>query len=402
MRLTVLSLLAAAGLAACGPANFDLPGSDAAAYAEDYPYYAEFCALSQVKKMADAGAEVLGGIGGHAVFYLHGACRVEGAGYPVLQLCPGQPTDGVGVSMNEHFRNAKWVATPGRAFFFNGVRERGGLTRAGYERTQAQAKRLGIYDGVAFHEAVYADMPASWTRRDWQYEVSASTDYAVSMGRGRYCARVPATAPQMARMVAFLNTENAPYRAGAEFRWSLLRDNCIHLAHNALAAAGFWEPLATHQPWLPALLSLPTPRNEFINVMKRGSAPLPRDPAALLQDASAARALQQFGVLPMGPGTQADAHGPQAPNAVYRTDVKLILYDEEIVARYRTAQRRIFSEPRHFDPAANRAHVAHAASAVLAQRKPLSWWQAQGGTGATPEFAAAYAQFYAYVERITE
>ena len=401
MPVRFLTLLAALWLSACSVANFDLsgaaPGSD---HGPLPPFFAEFCALSQIKKKADAGAEVMGGIGGHAVFYLHGACRVEGAGYPVLQICAGDaPVDGVGLSMNEHFQNAKWVATPGRAFFYDGVTSDAGLTRAGYDHTQAEAKRLGIYDGVAFHETVYDAMPPGWSRRDWQYEVSASTDYGISMGRGRYCARVPVTRLQMARMVAFLNIQNAPHRAGAEFRWSVFRDNCIHLAHNALAVAGFWDEWPINRPMLLAMLSFPVPRNEFVNIVRRANEPLPQDPAAVLRDPAARRGLLEFGVLPASPGVLAVAHPPQRPNALYDTDVKLIFFDDPVFGAYQSRFDRIFATPRYHDLRANRSYYTAAYAEVLAKRRPLAWWQGPGGYGRSPDFAAVYEQFYALVER---
>lgn len=397
-----LALLAALWLSACGTANFDLPGTGGGdGYARLHPYYAEFCALSEIKKKPSAGAEIRGGIGGHAVFYLHGACRVEGAGYPVLQVCPGEaPADGVGLSMNQHFRNAKWVATPGRTFFYEGAAPgAAGLTQTAYERTQAEAKRLGIYDGIEFHGAAYAAMPPGWSRRDWQYEVSASTDYAVGMGRGRYCARVAATPAQMERMVAFLNGQNAMHRAGPAFQWSVFRDNCIHLAHNALAAAGFWDEWPTNQPVLLAMLSFPVPRNEFVNVVRRANAALPADPMTVFRDPAARRALLEFGVLPTAPGALASSHPPQRPNAVYDTDVGLIFFDDPVVGAYQGWFDRIFATPRFHDMDANEAHFTTAYASALARRRPLSWWRAAHREGASAEFAAVYERFYALVER---
>ena len=150
MRLRSRFVLLLAGwvllqLGACAPVRFDVPGaSNEAAFVAAHPLYAEYCALSQIKKKPGFGADIRGEIGGHAVFYLNGACRVEQAHYPLLRLCdPGEP-DGVGLSMNAHFRNAKWVATPGRDFFFNGGLAPGtAVTHAAYEavRTEAPAPR---------------------------------------------------------------------------------------------------------------------------------------------------------------------------------------------------------------------------------------------------------------------
>jgi hypothetical protein len=361
MRADRLGCLAAAlWLNACAVESFERPGaSDEAAYSTAHPYYAEFCALSQIKKKPGFGADIRGEIGGHAVFYLNGACRVKGARYPLLRVCDGSagaPPDGVGLSMNEHFSNAKWVATPGRGFFFHGnLPADAPVTRQTYAAVQDEAKRLGIYDGVVFHEKVFADMPPGWRREDWQYEVSVATDYAISLGRGRFCARVPVDRPAMGRMVEFLNAENAPYRSGAEvFRWSVFRDNCIHLAHNALAAAGLWDEWRTHRPLLLAMLDFPVPKNEFVNLMRRTNDALPLRPDGL--DAAARRSLLRAGTLPTIPGALAEARPPQRPNAVYDTELKLIFYDEPNFGPYQGWFDAIWREPRYHDARANLEH----------------------------------------------
>ena len=45
-------------------------------------------------------------------------------------------------------------------------------------------------------------MPAGTSKRDYMYELSISTDYAVNFGRDRYCARVPMQREQMQRLRA--------------------------------------------------------------------------------------------------------------------------------------------------------------------------------------------------------
>jgi len=344
-------LLAALWTAGCAVISFDLPGAagDEAAYVARHPYYAEFCALSQIKKKRGYGADIRGEIGGHAVFYLNGACRVAGLGYPVLEVCdgaPGQPPDGVGLSMNAHFMNAKWVATPGREFFFHGgLAPDAPLTRDGYVRVQRQAKRLGIYEGIAFHPEAFDVMPPGWRgletepglqEEDAKYEVSVATDYAISLGRGRYCARVPASRAQVAAMVAFLNEQNAPYRSGAQvFEWSVFTDNCIHLAHNALAAAGLWAPWRINRPFLVSVFDFPVPRNEFVNLMRRTNDLGLVDLASAYRDPDARRSLMTYGRLPAQPGALAEAQGPQRPNEVYETELKLIFTTTRCSARIR-------------------------------------------------------------------
>jgi len=395
------SMLAALWLTGCSVANFDVPGAagDEAAYAAQHPYYAEFCALSQIKKKIGYGADIRGEIGGHAVFYLNGACRVAGLDYPVLAVCDGVdggPPDGVGLSMNAHFLNAKWVATPGREFFFHGgLAPEAPVTRDTYVRVQQQAKRLGIYEGVVFHPEVFAAMPPGWTKEDTKYEVSVATDYAISLGRGRYCARVPVTRAQMAAMVAFLNDQNAPYRSGARvFEWSVFTDNCIHLAHNALAVAGLWGEWRIDRPLLVSIFDFPVPKNEFVNLMRRTNDLRLLDLAHAYQDPAAHRSLMTYARLPVQAGALAEARGPQRPNEVYETELKLIFYDDPLLGPYQGWFDDIFSDPRLLDPRRNSEAFAAAYRQAGAARQPLAWWQAQEPYAEDPAFPAFYRQFY--------
>ena len=392
------SLVLSLSLAACANARFDLPGtSDPAAYAAAHPTYAEYCALTQIKKKQGFGADIRGQIGGHAVFYLNGACLTPGERYPVLQLCAGAEPDGVGLSMNAHFRNAKWAAIPGRDFFFGGGLPEGApVTRAAYQAVKQQAERLGIYDGIQFHKVVFDDKPSGWPGRDWKYEVSIATDYGIALGRGRYCARVPVTRAQMRRMIEFLNAQNAPYREGRRtFHWSVFNDNCIHLAHNALAAAGLWTPWPIERFLPVAIFDFPVPKNEFVNLMRRTNDDWLPDPGAVYRDVPARTELLDYARLPTGPGALAYAQGPHLPNKVYDTDLKLIFYDDPITGSYQARFDRIFADSRYTDPAADRAHFAGLAERALAARKPLGWWLARAPYRADPAgFARVYDSFY--------
>ena len=346
--IRLLSLCSALWLAACATVQFNRVGQAPDSYASAHPYYAEFCAVSQIKKKPGFGADIRGEIGGHAVFYLNGACRKPGETYPVLVLCEG---DGVGLSMNEHFRNAKWVATPGHDFFFDGGLPPGThVTRDSYRAVQHEAQRLGIYDGVVFHETVFDTMPPGWTRQDWKYEMSVGTDYAIGLARGRYCTRVPVDRPAMRRMIDFLNAQNAPYRAGADFRWNVFTDNCIHLAHNALSAAGLWDPWPINRFILWAIFDFPVPRNEFVNLARQTNDDLQSDPGAVYWDLPARQSLLETGELPTRPGALAESRAPFEPNDVYDTQLKLIFYDEPLLGHYQGWFDQIFAEPRYTDP----------------------------------------------------
>src|SRR5487761_1673069 len=77
-----------------------------ALYQRIYPYYAEICALSEIRKRPGFGAEFSSGMGGHSILYLSGVCRDRGSGYPRLKLygLDEDPTrHGVGISVNSHY-----------------------------------------------------------------------------------------------------------------------------------------------------------------------------------------------------------------------------------------------------------------------------------------------------------
>ena len=386
-------------LTACAAARFDPIGVDNDGYAADHPFYAEYCALSQIKKRPGFGADIRGEIGGHAVFYLNGACRDPASAYPVLILCE---RGGAGLSMNEHFRNAKWVATPGLDFFFNGDIQPGTpVTRQTYAAVQREAHRLGIYDGIAFHDVVFDDMPKGWSRENWKYEVSAGTDYAIAMARGRYCARVPLDRAAMRRMIAFLNAQNAPYRAGKVFHWSVFSDNCIHLAHNALAAAGLWDVWPTGRAFIVSLFDFPVPRNEFVNLMRRTNDDWLPDPAAVYDDPFARRSLLEFGTLPTRPGALALSRPPLRPNDVYDGDLALIFYDDPLFGHYRSRFDRIFAQPRTTGALANRAYFTAQARQALAAQRPVADWLARPRYAADQAtFTALYDRYYALMARL--
>jgi hypothetical protein len=392
----ILSVLMAVWMGGCAVARFDVAGaSDEAAYRAAYPYYAEFCALTQIKKKMGYGADIRGEIGGHSVFYLNGVCQVPATAYPLLQVCG--PEDGAGLSMNEHFSSAKWVSTPGRDFFFDGgLPVMGGVTRGQYQAVKAEARRRGIYDAVTFRPFVFETMPAGWDREDWKYEVSVGTDWGIGLARGRYCARVPVTRGQMARMVEFLNAENAPYRAGRlVFHWSVFNDNCIHLAHNALAAAGLWDVWPTGR-FLPiAIFDFPVPKNEFVNVMRRTNDDWLADPGAVYADIRARGELLDYGRLPSFPGGLAEAQGPLAPNEVYDLDLKLIFYDEPTFGHYQERFDAIYREKRYFELGANRAFFRGLAARAAAGRRPLEWWLGRAPyRDDVAGFSAVYAAYY--------
>lgn len=407
-RYRVATVIAAMlWLAGCN-ATFDVavPPANEALYARLYPYFAELCAVSQIKKKPGFGADTSGGPGGHSVLYLNGVCRERDADYPTIGLCaPDTPAaeQGVGLSVNAHFKNANWVATDGRDFFFRGdLPPNARLTRAAYARTQDEAKAKGLYDGIVFHSVVFDDMPPGTDRRDYMYEVSIGTDYAIAFARDRYCARVPMSRAQMGKVVAYLNGVNAPYKDGKkDFEWNVLENNCTHLVHNALAAAGLWRDWETERFFLISAFDFPVPKNEFVNTMWRLNNMDLTNIDALYRDPTARRALMEDGALPEEPGGLAAAARAIADNDIYDTDVKLIFYDDPVFGSYQRRFDAIFAQPRYTDIEANLRYFAALYRRIEAERRPLAEALASGHDTDGAAFSAFYRRFYAYIDRET-
>jgi hypothetical protein len=323
----MVNFYAATARAAAIPAP---TAAEEAWYGEKFPYYAELAALSEIRKRKGFDVPLRSGIGGHSLLYLHGVTRDRDAGYPVLKLGSG----GVGISVNSHYRNANWVAADGPDFLWRGALAPGeSLTRETYARTQARAKALGILDGVEFHDHFFAEKPAAMAKRDYMYEISIGTDYAAQFGRDIFRARVPLDRPRMQAIIDYLNSLNAPYRDGEKkFNWKLFNDNCCHVAHNALAAAGIWAPWPTGKFFAFAAFNFPVPKNEFVDLVRRADDL----PGAIV---IAAPAIQE--------------------NEIYDIEgLKLIFYDNPFWGRYRGHLKRILHQPRYSDLRANLKHFA--------------------------------------------
>jgi hypothetical protein len=399
LRVVLLGLvgLIVAGCTTTLPIPTNEPVLDESAYTAIHPYYFEFCALSEIQKRPGYGADIRGGVGGHSTIYLNGVCRV-GDGYPDIALCADDPaSNGVGLSVNAHFANANWVPIPGRDFFYHGDLKPGQpLTRAVYDATKAHAKRLGIYDSIRFHDSVFDDMPAGYTRGAFKYEVSIATDYATGYGRDRYCARVPVTAAQMARIVDYLNGLNRPYRDGkAEYEWSVLTDNCIHVAHNALTSIGFWPPWPMHRFFLIAAFDFPVPKNEFVNIMRRANDMPIEDLMAVWNDVPARQAVLAGEGLPTRDGAIATFEPVVHDNALYDTDLQLIFYDDPTFGHYEGWYRQILGQPRYNDLQADLRYFDLRYARIEAERRPLGWWlSTHPALARAPDFARFYAQYY--------
>jgi hypothetical protein len=381
------------------------PGAaDEAAYNKTFPYYAELCALSEIRKKPGFDVPLRSGIGGHSLLYLNGVRRDRSAGHPTLELCePGAAVArGVGISVNSHYRNANWVAADGPDFLWRGALAPGeSLTRAGYARTQECAKDVGVLDGVEFHEHFFRDKPAAMAPRDYMYEISVGTDYAALFGRDVFRARIPLDRARMAAIIDYLNRLNQQFRDGTKtFNWKLFTDNCCHVAHNALAAAGIWRAWPTGKFSALAAFKFPVPKNEFVDLVLRANDLPIGDPLALYKDGAARRALIETGALPFGPGALVIASPAIQDNEVYDIKrLKLIFYDNPFWGAYQTRLARILTEPRFIDLRANLHHFSVLYAAARTNRLALAGLPNQAEAR---QFATRYESHLVHAAALTD
>jgi hypothetical protein len=375
------------------------PNADMTLAAAQNTDYLEFCAGSGIRMKPNFAADVSGGVGGHAAFFLNGACRDPSVNYPTLRMCDQLPSDavqGAGVSMDGNFSNANWTVTAGRSFFYDGgVSPTEPFTQARYLQMERDAEKLGILNGIVFRPELYADKPAGMSDVDYRYDISVGTDYGIGLARGRYCARVPVSRPQMLSMVNFLNAKNEEYAGARHFDGSIMQNNCVHLSHNALAACDVLNPWPTDQFFPFAVLSFPVPKNDFVNIMRRTNDTKMDDLVALFRDTQARGLLLDYDRLPSEPGALATAYVVHAPNDVFETKVALIFYDDPPIGSYLRHFNAIFSQPRYTDRIANLTYFASLYAELNAARKPLATWETQVPVMEQAEFARFYARYYA-------
>jgi hypothetical protein len=219
------------------------------AYNSLFPYYVEVCAVTQYQRKG----EKPGGWGGHATMFLSGAELEPGAGYPRIRLVagarePSDPDSGTGISVNKIFDNVTWVAIPGRhEFFRGGLAAEQTLDEEFYEAAIQRAAAAGWFAGITIKDALARERPATMSVEEFIVRHSIGTDFALSFARTAYSARLPLSRDAMGTVIAYLNHANETARTSG-YTWNMYTNNCSHIAHNALAAAGVWDPKAARGP----------------------------------------------------------------------------------------------------------------------------------------------------------
>jgi hypothetical protein len=294
-------------------------------YDQLFPYYVELCATSQFRSKLKGE----GGIAGHAVMYIKGACKDEQASFPQLRQCHvaatnlHDPEHGAGVSVGRWFQNVNWVAIPGYGLFYQGNLKFGEpLTQTHFDATVRDVISRGVYKGVKFHAS--PSVGAEPNLEDFIANEGIGTDLALQFARSVFCARVPITKPMLTEIIAFLNDKNWEYFKGeADYNWSVWADNCAHTLRNALAAANIWSPLSVRAVKFRQIFNLAIPANEFVNLAELGTEGKIDDYREIQQDGLERDALHGFHWLPTRHGALLKTLPVHEPNNVYDTTFRL-------------------------------------------------------------------------------
>jgi hypothetical protein len=283
-----------------------------------FPHYVEIATVTQYHKR---GAKP-GGWGGHATMFVSGAERDPDAGYPRLRLVAdgtdlSAPESGIGISVNRIFTNVNWVAVPGRDVFLDGgVASEAELDEATYEAAIARAAGAGWFSGIRVDDALTSTRPAGMTAEEFIVRHSIGTDFALTFARRVYGVRLPLRRAAVAAIVDYLNDVNDGARRSG-YTWNAYTNNCSHVIHNALAAAGVWDAKQARGPGLANLAKdlasvavsvvrggisdFSFPANNFVRAYEAGNEHPIEDVRAALADHDIARTLPE-GWLSTAPG----------------------------------------------------------------------------------------------------
>ena len=367
------------------------------AYDQLFPYYVELCATSQFRSKLKGE----GGVAGHAVMYIKGACKDEKALFPQLRRCRvtatelDDPEHGAGVSVGRWFRNVNWVAIPGYKLFYDGNLKSGErLTQSQFDAAMHDAIEKGVYKGVEFHEGPSAN--ADGGLENFIANEGIGTDFALQFARSAFCARLPVTTPMLDEIIAFLNDKNREYAEGdADYNWSVWADNCVHTLRNALAAANIWSPLSVRAVKFRQLFNLAVPANEFVNLAELGTEGNISDYREIQRDGLERDALHEFHWLPTRHGALLKTLPVHEPNDLYDTTFRLFTLQSPFRMGKTQHAIELLSDPRFVQLDANLQYFREKYDRILADHNERRDMLAS--VRGTP-YRRVERLYYAYIE----
>ncbi len=272
-----------------------------ASYEEHFPQYFEYCTGTQLKYQKEYFNGAQGGPGGHGFMYVHGLCKDQDQSYPQVKPCDeSSDHQGVGISLDSDYTNVAWVAVPARDLMISGDRARKVIGKNDIEHVLKRSVELKIFQNVKMKPAAVTKEGFGTVAHERAAALfSIGTDIAVAWARDLRCVKIPVTKKAIASAAVYLNKVNDSYYKGNKsYEWSMISNNCTHLAINTSAAMGMNKFIKVDKALPVQLLNLAIPANAFMMYADR----------ILKKSVSAKNILQsdvyqQFGYYPVQVGS---------------------------------------------------------------------------------------------------
>ncbi|HEX3160723.1 MAG TPA: hypothetical protein VHQ45_19540 [Gemmatimonadaceae bacterium] len=405
VALAAVGALGCQARTAVAPAT---PATELATYHRLFPTYARFCAASEIHREG----EPAGGVSGHGVLYVRGLVLDTGAPYPRVRLAtPAEVsagTDDVGISVGRYRTTVNWVGIPGAQLFHRGVTypPADSVDLADVRLTVDTLLGAGVLRGVRGE----TKQPGEKTARPADSRELAGdmvgTDAAILFARSLECVSIPLSPTMLPAMAEFLNARNAMYaETGRPYRWHLLRNNCTHLAHNAMAATGVFAPLGVDRRGPAELFNVAIPADElavWLAATDGGPMGEQDDVLAYYRNARWRRLLEEYDWLPHRPGVLAVAlrQMPTRDSAFFADTTLWFVRAAPLVHARESRVVDALRDPRATDLQANLTWYAERYRNALRLQRPADSYAEAVGPGAKLEtFRAFHDRYYRYVAR---
>ena len=327
------------------------------------------------------------------------------------------PDSGTGISFNKIFDNVNWVAIPGRdEFFRGGLAPEQNLDKDFFEAAIHRATTAGWFAGVRSKDAVMRRRPQAMRPEEFIVRHSIGTDFALNFARTAYCARLPMSRDAMGKVIAYLNSANESAQTSG-YVWNMYTNNCSHVAHNALAAAGVWDPKAARGPGainvakdvmsvasalaLRQMSDFSFPANNFVRLYEAGSERPIDDALAAFRNHDVRRTMND-GWITTGPGAliaTSPIHDARR-NQMFASGRDPFLFSVPMLWDKADTFTMLTRDapPMVTDLAANLAHYRDRYARTLANQRGLDdELGLLNGTEDEDEFRAFYGRFYALI-----
>jgi hypothetical protein len=207
---------------------------------------------------------------------------------------------------------------------------------------------------------------------------------------------MPVWPEQLVQMMDYLNSLNDQYQSGErEYNWSGYADNCVHTLHNAVAAAGIWEPKSIRAIQLRQIFNIAVPANTFIDLAHLANQyPIERL-NKIRRDDLQWKNLTERDWLPSGPGTLMKSAPVHQENQLYDTKFRMLVLEGWFTAGNIKKARKLLLDGRFAQLDANLHYFRQRYDRILETRTPNNWIDKLRGEDWRNDKAA----YYAYIER---